>query len=105
MPSPVGSKRKRQRERVRLYAGLKAAYDQARGELVDLSEVGMRLKLEKSVLVKVNEPVDIYIQHMGIMTGKVKWQRFKMVGLELDQSTNTYAQTLAAIRKFKQKQV
>lgn len=98
----MGNKRARQRERMRLYASVRGAYDATSGELVDVSEIGLRLKLQKSILVKPGETVDIAVQRMGLLQGQVKWQRFKMMGVALNTSTNSYAQTLSAIRRATQ---
>ncbi|MBO6917103.1 MAG: PilZ domain-containing protein [Rhizobiaceae bacterium] len=97
----IGEKRRRarRRERMQMAAAISAPLGKALAYITDLSELGMRVTMSKDLQVKTGDEVSIYTREMGFIYGKVSWQKSKTLGVKIHTSTNTYAQTLSAVRE------
>lgn len=97
----IGEKRRRarRRERMQMAAAVSAPLGKAFAYITDLSELGMRVTMAKDLQVKTGDEVSIYTREMGFIHGKVTWQKSKTLGVKIHTSTNTYAQTLSAVRE------
>lgn len=100
----VGNKRARRRERLQMAAAVTGPLGKTFAHITDLSEIGLRIKLAKNIHVKTGETVGVYTREMGHLSGRVTWQRFKVLGVAIHTNTNTYAQTLSAVRSARIKQ-
>ncbi len=97
----IGEKRRRARRRQRLQmaAAISAPLGKAFAYITDLSEHGMRITMAKDIQIKTGDEISVYTREMGFIHGKVTWQKSKTLGLKIHTSTNTYAQTLSAVRE------
>ena len=97
----IGEKRRRARRRQRLQmaAAISAPLGKAFAYIMDLSEHGMRITMAKDIQIKTGDEISVYTREMGFIHGKVTWQKSKTLGLKIHTSTNTYAQTLSAVRE------
>lgn len=97
----IGEKRRRarRRERLQMAAAISAPLGRSYALINDISELGMRVTMAKDIQVKTGDEVSVYTREMGFLYGKVTWQKSKTLGVKIHTSTNTYAQTLSAVRE------
>lgn len=97
----IGEKRRRarRRERLQMAAAIGAPLGRSYALINDISELGMRVTMAKDIQVKTGDEVSVYTREMGFLYGKVTWQKSKTLGVKIHTSTNTYAQTLSAVRE------
>ena len=97
----IGEKRRRarRRERLQMAAAISAPLGRSYALINDISELGMRVTMAKDIQVKTGDEVSVYTREMGFLYGKVPWQKSKTLGIKIHTSTNTYAQTLSAVRE------
>ncbi|MEP2980045.1 MAG: PilZ domain-containing protein [Lentilitoribacter sp.] len=97
----IGEKRRRarRRERLQMAAAISAPLGRSYALINDISELGMRVTMAKDIQVKTGDEVSVYTREMGFLYGKVTWQKSKTLGIKIHTSTNTYAQTLSAVRE------
>lgn len=97
----IGEKRRRarRRERLQMAAAISAPLGRSYALINDISELGMRVTMAKDIQVKTGDEVSVYTREMGFLYGKVTWHKSKTLGVKIHTSTNTYAQTLSAVRE------
>jgi hypothetical protein len=97
----IGEKRRRarRRERLQMAAAISAPLGRSYALINDIPELGMRVTMAKDIQVKTGDEVSVYTREMGFLYGKVTWQKSKTLGIKIHTSTNTYAQTLSAVRE------
>ena len=67
--------------------------------IVDISRFGMALKLSGWTEARPGSEVRITTQEFGLIQGRVRWYRAGMMGVQIDETSNTAAQ-IAAYFKF-----
>jgi hypothetical protein len=70
------------------------------GQIVDLSAIGMRVSVHRSVEMPVGWNVEILSEALGAMTAVVQWQRPGSFGVKLELSSNTRAKVEAVWKNF-----
>jgi hypothetical protein len=88
------------RSRVRLYGTVKAMQQSIRGRIVDLSQQGMAIDLERSLHVIPGQQVEVLTEELGPIEGVVCWYYNGRLGLRYKMTTRAAAQVASYFRFF-----
>ena len=88
------------RSNVRIFATVNVMHQSTRGRVVDLSENGMALDLEKPVQAISGQLVTIESEELGRLSGTIRWFRNGRLGIQYKLSTNALAQITSYFRFF-----
>ncbi|MDX3925632.1 MAG: PilZ domain-containing protein [Shinella sp.] len=90
------------RSNVRIFGTAKVMHQTSRGRVVDLSETGMAIDLEKPMQVMQGQPVTFESEELGRLTGTVRWYANGRIGIQYKLTTNALAQISSYFRFFHQ---
>ena len=88
------------RSRVRIYGTVKIMQQSSRARIVDLSQHGMALDLERSIRMMPGQQVEVMTEELGPIDGVVCWYANGRLGLRYRMSSRAAAQVAAYFRFF-----
>lgn len=84
-------KRRKKRQRCKIRVDIWAGGRHTTGYVIDLSETGLRLTTDQVLDIWRGDPVELRSFELGFMQGIARWRTPRMLGVELESSTNTLA--------------
>lgn len=95
-------KRRKVRERCKIRVDIWAGGKHTAGYVLDISETGLRLTTDDVLDIWRGDPVELRSLELGFMQGIARWRTPRMIGVELESSTNTLAKFAAYDRFHRQ---
>ena len=92
------NERRRRRQKLKLECIVQGQINKTSGHLLDISELGISIQLGEDIVLQPGTEVGIFSEESGRLNGTVIWQNDDVAGIELETSSNSYAQTLSVVR-------
>lgn len=92
--------RRSTRFRCRVPVEICAGGTRCNGHVLDLSESGMRIATDEVLNVWRGDAVEIRGEEFGLLQATARWRAPRMLGVELQESTNTLAKVTSYFKNY-----
>jgi len=98
-------KRRKPRQSCNFLVEVRSQNWTSRTRVLDLSDTGMCISIERTANVWPGESVEIRCEELGYLPGRTRWRRSGRMGIEFNSSTDTKAKLGAYYKNFSPRNV